>query len=193
MSWGFPNQYKVIKDAIRQAHFHGCILFAAASNSGFWNPTSFPASMREVICVNSCDADGRPSNFNPPAILGDNFMILGEHLEAAWPGALAEKGQDGSPKLMKSLSGTSQSVPIAAGLAAHVLDYSRQKGKEMKVPNWPELFHGDEMRKVFEVMSKTMGQYKLLVPELLFDIRGKEDKERYAHVCRLITDAMDRL
>lgn len=133
MSWGFPTQHKAIKDAIRKAHFQGCILFAAASNAGFWNPTSFPASMREVICVNSCDADGRPSNFNPPAILGDNFMILGEHLEAAWPRALTEEG---STKFMKSLSGTSQSVPVAAGLAAHILEYSKQKGgKATSVPN----------------------------------------------------------
>ncbi|SPQ25343.1 5694fe39-0694-4ebe-97de-e74882fc229a [Thermothielavioides terrestris] len=193
MSWGFPRQHKAIKDAIRKAHFHGCILFAAASNSGFWNPTSFPASMREVICVNSCDADGRPSNFNPPAILGDNFMILGEHLVAAWPVALSEEGSP-TNRLMKSLSGTSQSVPVAAGLAALVLEYSRQAGgKATSVPNWQELGHGNEMRKVFEVMSKTVGQYKLLVPELLFDLRGKNSKEQHTHVCRMITDALDKL
>lgn len=49
------------------------------------------------------------------------------------------------------------------------------------------------MRKVFEAMSKTVGQYKLLVPELLFDLGGKDDKEQHAHVCRMIVDALNRL
>jgi hypothetical protein len=95
---------------------------------------------------------------------------------------------------MESRSGILQSVPIAAGPAAHVLEHSKQAGgKATSVPDWQELCHGDEMRKVSETMSKTVGQYKLLVPELLFYLRGKDGKKQHDHVCQIIADALNRL
>ncbi|KAF4979798.1 hypothetical protein FDECE_18004, partial [Fusarium decemcellulare] len=121
MSWGFKNEHSCISDAIRLAHAKDKIMFAAASNEGANLPaslgTTFPASMREVICVNSSDGYGNKSDFNPPARNGDfNFSTLGEAVPAS-----------SSPSELKRQTGSSFATPIAATIAASLLEFIMQK------------------------------------------------------------------
>ncbi|KAJ3544070.1 hypothetical protein NM208_g3244 [Fusarium decemcellulare] len=121
MSWGFKNEHSCISDDIRLAHARDKIMFAAASNEGANLPAglgaTFPASMREVICINSSDGYGNQSDLNPPARNGDfNFSTLGEAVLAS----------SSSSELTRQ-TGSSFATPIAATIVALLLEFIMQK------------------------------------------------------------------
>ncbi|KAM0201902.1 hypothetical protein ACHAPA_005436 [Fusarium lateritium] len=126
MSFGWPardDEYDSLEKAIKNAQFNDVLLFAAASNDGANAKRAWPARHSGVICVHSTAADGNPSSFNPIAVPGDNFAIIGEAVEGAWPRDLCEE-QNNIGFLMHK-SGTSFATPIAAGIAAFLLQYAR--------------------------------------------------------------------
>lgn len=186
MSWGGPYELPEIKHAVREAFHLGVSMFAAASNDGGLSSVAFPASLRQVICVNAYDGYGRPSNFNPEAKPGMNLAVLGEFVEAAWS-SLASDVQT-----MRQ-AGTSVATPIAAGLAALILEYSRQDGPAgSKVDNPDQLRHCDEIRKVLQCMSRIVDGFQCLVPGDLF---YKKFKNRTMHsvICSKINDLLKGL
>ncbi|KAM0290547.1 hypothetical protein ACHAO9_004905 [Fusarium lateritium] len=126
MSFGWPardDEYDSLEKAIKNAQFNDVLLFAAASNDGANAKRAWPARHSGVICVHSTAADGNPSSFNPIAVPGDNFAIIGEAVEGAWPRDLCEEQNNTS--LLMHKSGTSFVTPIAAGIAAFLLQYAR--------------------------------------------------------------------
>ncbi|KPM41865.1 hypothetical protein AK830_g4707 [Neonectria ditissima] len=110
--------YPVTK-AIEDATHKKKLVFAAAANyrQNKKVPIGFPANMREhLFCINSHRGDtDQPSVFTPSAQSHSaNFAVIGEGILGAWlDNAVTRK------------KGTSCSTPIAAGMAAIVLDYSR--------------------------------------------------------------------
>ncbi|KAM7202539.1 Peptidase S8/S53 domain containing protein [Rhypophila sp. PSN 637] len=189
MSFGYRVANAEIKAAIRDAFHKGVILLAAASNSGANPrfPISFPASMRQVICVHSSDGNGNPSTLNPPATPDCNFTILGEHVAAAWPRRLYTERTDN----LRVASGTSIATPIAAGFAALILEYAAQNGPENEVvTRWMQLRHCDEMRKVFGALARERSGYRSIAPSSLFDYHGEEMHQR---VSARINDILDSL
>lgn len=108
-----------VEQAIKQATHQKVLVFAAAANYRHNKRTQvgFPANMREhVFCINShrgnCD---KGSHFTPlPQENCANFAVIGEGIEGAWQGNTITRKK-----------GTSCSTPIAAGIAAIVLDYAR--------------------------------------------------------------------
>lgn len=99
MSWGCQKEIPEIKTAIRNAFHKGVTIFAAASNDGRISTVTFPANLRQVICVKSCDGSLFPFRFNPSPKPDTNIAIIGECLEAAWPMHLC---QDGEKTALKS-------------------------------------------------------------------------------------------
>lgn len=76
--------------------------------------------MKEVICIRSNDWLGVRSPFSPQGNRkSENLSVIGECLNAAYPVTL----NTGQPT--KRMSGTSCSTPIAAGIGALILEYSR--------------------------------------------------------------------
>jgi subtilisin family serine protease len=141
MSFGFPKpaqNYEVLESAIRRAHQAHILMFAAASNGGANNGRSFPARHQQVICIHSTDANGNRSRFSPTAITADsNFATIGESIESSWPEYLSNPGTNKVSVAHKS--GTSFATPIAAGIAAFLLQYARMhlskdQAKMMKQP-----------------------------------------------------------
>lgn len=119
ISFGFPrlNQsLEPIRRGILQAHAADVLVFAASSNRGKGHPIAFPACLDEVICVSSTDGRGRPSTFNPTTRTGKYLHAVGEGIEGAWPRKL---NPDGATVRRQ---GTSYATPIAAGIAAMVMD-----------------------------------------------------------------------
>ena len=189
ISLGYRIESEPIKVALRDAFHSSIIIFAAASNSGVnpRNPISFPANMRQVICIHSSDGDGNPSPHNPPATPDCNFAILGEAVAAAWPRDLQNDRSDN----LRVASGSSVATPIAAGLAALIIEYAAQGGPTPEVvSSWNRLRHCDEMRKLFRSIARDRDGYKSVAPSMLFDYHGEEMHQR---VCGKISEVLESL
>jgi subtilisin family serine protease len=121
MSFGWNHEMAEVGEQIDHARAKGILLFAAASNDGDFTPKHgvYPASHHLVYCIYSCRGMGNSSEFNP-RFTDDaaKFMFPGEDL------AILEsnnKPVTGSARQ----SGTSFATPIAAGIAAMILDLAR--------------------------------------------------------------------
>lgn len=128
MSFGYPtNQidgYEELEMALLYAHSKNVLLFAAASNSGANLDRAYPARDPHVICVHSTDSDGNRSKFSPTALARDpNIATIGEAVQSAWPVHLCDMSVN--PDCVQYKSGTSYATPIAAGVAAFLLQYAR--------------------------------------------------------------------
>lgn len=70
-------------------------------------------------------------------------MVLGECIKSVWPQHLT------SPENHKLMSGTSYATPIAAGIAAILLNYARGFLEDDK---WKRFRRVDSIRRIFEKM-----------------------------------------
>ena len=157
MSFGFFQRYSRIVNAIKHAWLEDVIIFAAASNDGAIRKIAFPANLSSmVMCINSADGGGARSRYNPPAQdTGDNFSTIGEAVSSAWPtkpGKADERRQ----------WGTSTSAPIAAAIAALILEFEKQPHLTISHRKLLKSFEG--MREVFSRMSEAKDGYSFVVP-----------------------------
>ncbi|KAL7908226.1 hypothetical protein GGI35DRAFT_480935 [Trichoderma velutinum] len=143
MSFGFGSRNEIVYDAIKHAAFKDVLMFVAASNDGKNRPggVAWPAIESHVICVHSGDGHGNQSSFTPSPKENMRIMVLGECVRSAWPPKLKLPGD------VKDMSGTSCAAPIAAGVAAVILDYARGFLSQQE---WGTLHRTDSMRRMFE-------------------------------------------
>lgn len=144
MSFAFDKDHKVIEDAI--LHERHCesrkqvLYFAAASNNRVLEnePIGFPARMQDrVVCVFSSTISGQRSDFSPEGIRSQlNFSVIGENIEAAWITTQKDRQR------LHTMSGTSCATPIAAGIAALLLDFAKQDTIELRdLSGWNDIKH----------------------------------------------------
>lgn len=194
MSFGFLREDEKIRIAIQNATSNNLIVFAAASNKGLLEGrrrVAFPARMRQVIAVNSCDGFGSKSRFTPaPKPNDDNFSVVGEAVEVAWPENLVSGGK-------RMTSGTSIATPIAAGIAALVLEFVSQRGPEGSdtIPNVARLKHYDGMHAILDSMCGTelVDGYKYIQPWNLFSRFQNMDDNTYQDIAREIAYQLQNL
>jgi subtilisin family serine protease len=169
MSFGFSEEHEILDDAIQYAVNNRVLMFAAASNDGKNRPDgiAWPARDNNVICVHSADGNGNPSDFTPAAQDGMRIMVLGECVESASPPHLKN---DNDKHLM---SGTSCAAPIAAGIAAVVLDYARSFLTQRE---WEKLRRVAAMKRMFGSMtdSKANSEYWWIKHWAWFEPRREE-------------------
>lgn len=146
--------HEAIKNAsnVKDKSRSSTLIFAATRNDGANNRVAWPARVNEVIGISSTDGDGQHSSFNPHDD-GSNtiFYALGQAVEVACPSHFD------SPQNKKRVSGTSFANPVAAGLAANVLGYTRLavnnmdtvKEREVLIDMLDKLKSKDGMKAVF--------------------------------------------
>lgn len=122
MSLGFEKSDERIRQAVKIATATDIIIFAAASNSGSQFPykrVAFPARLSgHVLSVRSATAQRKLADASPVPRAGeDNFAVLGEAITAAYVGT------EGSAYF----SGSSFATPVAAGIAALILEFSKHR------------------------------------------------------------------
>jgi len=128
MSFGWPtcdfDGYEELEAAIDNANTHKVLMFAAASNSGGRQGRAYPARNPHVVAIHSTDTYGTMSTFSPTASMDEmNLATVGESIKSAWPSVLCD--ENSNPSCVASRSGTSYATPIAAGIAAFLMQYAR--------------------------------------------------------------------
>ncbi|KAL8388758.1 hypothetical protein RB599_010083 [Gaeumannomyces hyphopodioides] len=146
---GEPKECKILKDTIF-ANSKDVLIFAAASNGGANQGRAYPASDDKVICIHSTSGLGRQSDFSPDAETNPAIATVGEAVESWWPNHLFTD-PDPDAERVKHKSGTSFATPIAVGMAANLIRYSRahlgnEKAEKMK--------DRDKMKRVLETIAR---------------------------------------
>ncbi|KAK6526011.1 hypothetical protein TWF281_011052 [Arthrobotrys megalospora] len=155
MALGFSRSHERIKKAIDAATAANILIFAAAGNWGGHDRVAFPARLDNVICMFSATPWNKNSHdINPPPYPWNthNFAILGQEVNMHGPSQ--------HPRILK---GTSVSSAIAAGLAASLLDFSRQSVCRDQLRN---IKGKREISAIFEDLSKDSkdGEYYCIAP-----------------------------
>lgn len=174
MSFGFPSlteDLECIRSAILHAHAQNVVLFAAARNSGGLQRVAYPAAQSEVICVRSSDGHGNASLFNPSTEGGSEieFSVVGEAVLSSWAGGPARR-----------MSGTSFATPVAAGIAAIVMDYLAQKSRTWDAGDAQYVAKRIRSKRgVEEVFLKHLstkrGDFNFLCPWRFFNLEGERE------------------
>ncbi|RAL13188.1 uncharacterized protein BO97DRAFT_45016 [Aspergillus homomorphus CBS 101889] len=175
------TQLTVLQRAVEKASDAGALIFAAASNWGNRGSVPFPArhSFR-TMCMFSTNADDQASSFNPePRERENNFAILGEDLE-----------HPADPQRRES--GTSMATAIAAGLAARIVDFSRQ-GDNATIERVADVGSLAGMTAIFRFMSKRAGPFQCVSPLRLMSERYRSNarEKNRAYVRESLHRAME--
>ncbi|GFF44406.1 uncharacterized protein PAC_01091 [Aspergillus udagawae] len=149
--------------AIQHAYQRDILIFAPASNEGANYGISYPAILKEVICIFSTDGDGNRSRFSPPPRKHRyNFATLGEAVQCLSSRYLLRDS--------RRQYGTSIAAAIAAGIAATILDYARQNlpmaAKDSVVRS---LKTSEGMQAAFQLVSEEVNGYHYMIPWKLFN------------------------
>jgi len=191
MSFGFEGTIESIESAISR-YSSKVVMFAAAANDGANRQfIAFPARMDTVICVKSGNGEGRLSDFSSQNTddAGDNFFTLGEEVLSMWP---SERLPNGLQVIQKRATGTSTATPIAAGIAALILEFVRQAEEDQTSTLLEQCKKDiavnprDRMKKIFRGLSgnqkKEDGRY--IKPWVFLDRRsGRRQAARRIHDC----------
>src|SRR3954468_1828091 len=167
MSFGLEDDDEEVQKAILKAYESGIIMFAAASNNGGNEGVKYPAKQDEVICVYATDGMGKPYGKNPSPLSGEthHFATVGIAVKSSWPRELHE---DKTMCPEKRQSGTSFATPIAAGVAACVLDFARMN--ELDESMYKKLRSRQMMKQVFvSQLTTPMSGLNYINPWKLFD------------------------
>lgn len=156
MAIGFEHTQQPLADAIGRAHGKGILIFSAASNACNVGPVYSPAILTDqVFGIFSTNARIRESrSLNPsPLDRSSSFAIFGEDVEPP-------NGEEGP-----LVRGTSYSTSVAAGLAAALLDFSRQHEKDgLDAPDLSLLQKRQRMKRMFHEMAKLDGDLHCIRP-----------------------------
>jgi len=141
------------------AHEAGVIIIAAGSNEGANARIAFPASLPYVFCIGATNHKGKTLSLSPQEKQVEKFSTFGKNVT----GAVIQKYWKTPECREGKKSGTSIAAPIAAGIAALLLEVAHQCGLDA---------HGyEKMRRLFLSLSQEVDSYHYLTP---WDLFGQE-------------------
>lgn len=171
MSFGFERGPLDMDSAIMDAYRKNVIMFAAAGNGGGNSDPPYPGRLTHVIAIHAADDLGNKAPFTANLQRrADNFSFPGTNVESSWPIHL-----NLGNKTRKS--GTSCATPIAAALAANILEITGLQfhrsllagtSPENDEPYWRKLKSSGGMRVAFDLMSSDRDQYQYTTPWTFF-------------------------
>ncbi|KAF4440432.1 extracellular serine protease [Fusarium austroafricanum] len=167
MSCGLDTRDVEIDKAIHAAMNSNISIFAASANNGGNKPRAYPSRRNGVLCIHASDGMGNDGGISPtPLETGDNFSTLGIAVPSKW------KGKD------VFISGTSFSTPIAAALAADVLEFARHKCS-LSEHQQEVLYHFEGVRQMVRLMveqgAAARNGYHYVMPFHLWTARSDDD------------------
>lgn len=166
-----PDIRTVIDDLVGKKK----LIFAAASNGGGNGARAYPACSEGVFAIHATTGLGERSTLNPPLWKGeafDNFSTLGVAVDSQWN------------NVPLAISGTSFATPVAAAMAANVLEFSRRALTEPG--DQPEFFQSYQgMGTLFRCLKSEVDGFDYITPwrigywEKLID----DSEEQFWGVC----------
>ncbi|WKT40441.1 hypothetical protein QSH57_005247 [Fusarium oxysporum f. sp. vasinfectum] len=183
ISAGFRNYSKELDDAVTRAKAAGVLVIAAASNWQNTNTVAFPARHNlSTMCIYSTNTGNQSSSFNPePRADTQNFAILGEGF------------QHPDQRRNERMSGTSMATAVAAGLAARIVDFSRQNDNKASIFRAQDVGKLPGMLAIFSAMSKPAGNLRYISPLELLPLRHGVSREAdRQRVREVLSQAMER-
>ena len=144
LSLGAATADNILKTAVNYAYDKGCLLIAAAGNSG--TQTFYPAAYSNVIAVAASDMllDSCGSTYDARAIFWDGSKSNWGKIDIAAPGVNILSTSNGY-SLYTTEDGTSFSSPIVAGVAALIKmkypDYDNDKIKTVLEQTGDDDYH----------------------------------------------------
>lgn len=168
MSFGFHEQHDSIQQAIDEISSSDCerkiLMFAAASNRGIGFKPTFPSNHPSVTCVYATDGDGNKYRRNPQPISrrSPRFATLGVAVRSA-----CIKGGE------VRKSGTSFATPVAAAIAALVLEFAIKNDMESKVYH-KKLKTKEGMEKIFATMVTENDNVDFIYPWKLWHVKRRD-------------------
>jgi subtilisin family serine protease len=169
MSFGWPYNHDGVRRAIDFARQNGVHMFASTSNDGLLGPPNdilYPARSDSVIGVDAADGHGEHTRYAPSA---SSQYSRGSRFSAPSLGI-------SSPHTERAWSGSSFACPIAAGVAALILEFARQSPLSKSQDVQTYLQEIPAMLSVLRLASSEKGPngLKFLVPWKLIGKAGEE-------------------
>ena len=176
MSFGYEAEVEVIEQALKKADDNNVLLIAAASNVGGNTALAqrWPSTRDNVMSVYAAEGKGFPYKDNPPHRANCyNFATLGV-MVPVW--SVPDESGDSAEIFC---TGTSYATPIAAAIAASVLDFIRHTEKDF-IGQFPKnrksalqarvdsakiaVSRASGMCKIFMLMAEKKGDYDYVQP-----------------------------
>ena len=183
LSWGLPKSNTNIEKALQQAYEHNIVIVAAAANYAGRHDIAFPAKLKDyVICIGSADGNGNISRFSAESGELEKYAAPGEAVRGA---SIADTNRMSpftgivrfsfAKNDTERRDGTSVATPIAAGIAALFIEYTRHTPLKCK-----DAGNHENMLKLFSEISESQGYqtYRFLKPSRLFNDNDPEGKIR---------------
>lgn len=165
------NWHHGIEAALAKAVYPGVqstlptIVFAAAGrNDGANSKASWMASCPGVIAVHATDGNGDVHGMNPPMGKNEFYGTLGYDIEME-----EYRGVADMPNVY--VSGTSYCTPIAAAIAANIIEIVRHRMIDFNGERERTLCSAACMRRIFDKIAPSVGKCRYIQPWTYWDGR----------------------
>jgi hypothetical protein len=158
------------------------LIIASASNEGANDPITFPANLPIVLCIGAADGKGNRSEFTSYKSGVEKYSALG----VAVSGAKASATDEVIGPLKERRDGTSTAAPVAAGIAALLIEYTRHISAQTDLDG---TIH-DNMRKLFLAMSAESEGHpnRYLAPWSIF--KFEDESRRRESIMKILKDPL---
>ncbi|KAM0502876.1 hypothetical protein ACHAP8_003712 [Fusarium lateritium] len=183
ISAGFRDYSKELDEAVTRAKAAGTLVVAAAANWSNTGTVAFPARHNlTTMCMYSTKMGNQSSSFNPePRSDTSNFAVLGEGF------------QHPDQKRNEPMSGTSMATAAAVGLAANIIDFSRQEDNKSYICRSQDVGKLPGMLSIFSSISRPAGSLRYIAPLDLLPANHGWNRERgRQRVREILSLAMER-